>query len=111
MNASISYFRPACLLSVAALPCGQSSTVGWIPKDDSPILMIRRDSDTTVLLEQSVGMETAYRKAGLDVDLITVKHAGYGLRPAVEPPVSLQLSDVLQRLANSFKNNSRGRTC
>ena len=111
MIASISCLRATCLLSVAALLYGQFSTVGWVPKNDSPILMIHGDSDTTVLLEQSVGMETAYRKAGLHVDLITVKHAGYGLRPAVEPPVSLQLSEVLQRLANSFKNHSRGRTC
>jgi hypothetical protein len=59
MIASISFFQTACLLSVAALLYGQSSTVGWVPKDDSFVLVIHGASDTTVPLEQSVGLNPA----------------------------------------------------
>jgi acetyl esterase/lipase len=56
-----------------------ASGVTHVTKDDPPLLILHGDKDTTVLLDQSESLVSAYKKAGLAPTLIVVpggKHGG-----------------------------------
>jgi len=81
-----------------------ASPVAWVSKGDPPLLMFHGDEDTTVPFDQSVRMETAYRKAGLDVELVTVKYAGHGFKQAGDQPISPAFPEILERSIAFFEN-------
>lgn len=49
-----------------------------VSKDDAPLLIVHGDKDKTVFLDQSERMVEEYRKADLDVTMITVEGGGHG---------------------------------
>ncbi len=59
-----------------------ASPVTWASADDPPVLMIHGDKDSTVPLTQSQWMLEALEKAGAKGELVVVKNAGHGFKPA-----------------------------
>jgi hypothetical protein len=49
-------------------------------------------------------METAYRKAGLDVELVTVKYAGHGFEQAGDRPISPSFPEILEKSLAFFQD-------
>ncbi len=80
-----------------------ASPVTWVAKGDPPLLMFHGDEDTTVPHDQSGRMESAYRKAGLDVELVTVKYAGHGFRQAGDQPISPSFPEILEKSLAFFR--------
>jgi len=56
----------------------RASPVYHVSPDDPPLIMFHGDRDAVVPLKQSQLMYDAYRKAGLDTTLVTVRNAGHG---------------------------------
>jgi acetyl esterase/lipase len=81
-----------------------ASPVTWVAKGDPPLLMFHGDEDTTVPHDQSVRMEAAYRKAGLDVELVTVKYAGHGFKQAGNRPISPSFPEILEKSLAFFQD-------
>ncbi len=81
----------------------RASPVTWVSKDDPPLLMIHGTADTTVPLDQSVRMETAYRKAGLAVELIKVENGEHGFRAAGDAPVTPNAPEIMRRSVSFFE--------
>ncbi len=82
-----------------------ASPVTWVSKDDPPLLLFHGDEDTTVPFDQSVRMEEAYRKAGLDVELVKVENAGHNFTPAGNKPISPTLPEIMEKSVAFFQKN------
>lgn len=59
-----------------------ASPVTHASKGDPPVLMIHGDKDNTVPLDQSERMLAALEEAGVKSELVVVKGAGHGFKPA-----------------------------
>jgi acetyl esterase/lipase len=57
----------------------EASPLTHVSADDAPYLLIQGDADRTVPFEQSELMETALRKAGVEVRLIRIPGGGHGV--------------------------------
>ena len=55
-----------------------ASPTSYVTPDDAPFLLIHGDKDATVPIGQSVTMEAALRKVGVDVKFIVVPGGGHG---------------------------------
>jgi acetyl esterase/lipase len=74
-----------------------ASPVTWVSEDDPPLLMLHGSEDTTVPFDQSVRMEKAYRKAGLDVELVKVENAGHNFTPVGNKPISPTMPEIMEK--------------
>ena len=65
-----------------------ASPVTHVSADDAPFLLIHGDADRTVPFEQAGVMETALRKANVEVKLIRIPNGGHGgnFQGAINPP-------------------------
>jgi len=77
----------------------QASPVRHVSKDDPPFLIVHGDKDRLVPLSQSVRLDEALRKAGVESELHVVKGAGHGRfrDPAVAEKVRRFFRSHLQR--------------
>ena len=82
-----------------------ASPITWVAKGDPPLLMFQGDEDVTVPHDQSVRMEAAYRKVGLDVELVTVKHAGHVFKQADDHPIEPGHTEILAKSIAFFEKN------
>jgi dipeptidyl aminopeptidase/acylaminoacyl peptidase len=82
-----------------------ASPVTWVAKDDPPLLMFHGNEDTTVPFDQSLRMEGAYRKAGLNVELVKVENAGHNFTPAGDKPISPTLEQIRAKSVAFFQRN------
>lgn len=57
-----------------------ASPITYVSKDDPPFLIIHGDKDMTVPMQQSVVLEAALKKAGVDVTLIIMPGEGHGFK-------------------------------
>jgi acetyl esterase/lipase len=65
----------------------QGSPIRYVKPDAAPFLIVHGDKDTTVPIAHSEKLADALKKAGVSVELITVKGGGHGMTaPAGEPP-------------------------
>ena len=83
----------------------RASPITWVTKDDPPLLLIHGVEDTTVPLDQSIRMATAYRNAGLSVELVKVEHAEHTFRPAGSEPISPSMPKIMQMSVEFFKKH------
>lgn len=83
----------------------KASPVTWVSKDDPPLLMFHGNEDTTVPFDQSVRMEEAYRKAGLEVELVKVENAGHNFTPAGNKRISPTLPEIMEKSVAFFQEN------
>jgi dipeptidyl aminopeptidase/acylaminoacyl peptidase len=81
----------------------RASPVTWVSKDDPPLLVIHGTADSTVPLDQSIRMQTAYRKAGLAVELIKVENAEHSFKVAGDAPVTPNLQEIMRRSVSFFE--------
>ncbi len=72
----------------------QASPVTHASKDDPPVLMIHGDQDNTVPLDQSERMLAALEEAGVKSELIVVKGAGHGFKPAGRGEIEPSKEDI-----------------
>ena len=79
-----------------------ASPVNHVTVDDPPLLLVHGDLDPVVPFEQSVIMNQAYRKAGLEVTLVEVTGAGHGLKQVTDSPISPSLGEVEQLVLDFF---------
>jgi acetyl esterase/lipase len=62
--------------------CKKANPITYISKNDPPFLICHGDKDMTVPHNQSVLLNEALKKAGIDVKFHTVKGGGHGFRDA-----------------------------
>jgi dipeptidyl aminopeptidase/acylaminoacyl peptidase len=67
-----------------------------VSTDDPPLLIFHGDMDKTVLLDQSQAIESAYKKAGLWVELNVLKGSGHGGTEFFTDANGKRLYDFLQ---------------
>ena len=60
--------------------CQRANPITYISKEDPPFLICHGDKDMLVLRNQSVLLNDALKKVGLDVTFYTVKGGGHGFR-------------------------------
>jgi dipeptidyl aminopeptidase/acylaminoacyl peptidase len=58
--------------------CRRANPITYISRDDPPFLICHGDKDMTVPYNQSVLLNDALKKAGIDVKFHTVKGGGHG---------------------------------
>ena len=86
-----------------------ASPITYVSPDDPPFLLFHGDKDTTVPYRQSVAMEAALRKAGVEVTFVPVpggkhgRHFGF----AAEDP---RLPDYLSAISEWFDSHLRKET-
>ncbi|MFC1920933.1 alpha/beta hydrolase fold domain-containing protein [Chloroflexota bacterium] len=80
----------------------KASPITHVSVDDPPLLMIHGDKDFVVTLRQSEVMLEAYRQAGLDATLITVKGAGHGFQQITESPIEPSIQEIEQAVLDFF---------
>jgi acetyl esterase/lipase len=86
----------------------RASPVTWASADDPPLIMFHGDQDRTVPLKQSQLMFDAYRKAGLEATLVTVKNAGHGFGAVPAGAiVSPSPNEIDQAVADFFAKHLR----
>jgi acetyl esterase/lipase len=68
-----------------------------VSKDDAPLLIIHGEKDKTVFLDQSERMVEEYRKANLDVTMITVAGAGHGGKAHFTPENREKVAEFLRK--------------
>jgi dipeptidyl aminopeptidase/acylaminoacyl peptidase len=56
----------------------QASPVTWVTKDDPPFLIIHGTADDIVPFQQSELLRDALKKAGVPVELVTIKDGKHG---------------------------------
>lgn len=66
----------------------EASPLLYVTADDPPFLIVHGDADKSVVLEQSVRMEAALKKAGVSAELVVVKGGGHGMRAAEGAPAA-----------------------
>lgn len=81
----------------------KASPITWVAKGDPPLLIFHGIEDTTVPFDQSLRMEKAYRRAGLDVELVEVKNSGHSFKPAGEQPISPSYSQITDKSIAFFQ--------
>ena len=81
-----------------------ASPIFYVSGDAPPLLLIHGDRDELVPFDQSVRMADAYRRAGLPVELITVKNAGHGFFQAGPNPISPSVETIHQSTVDFFKH-------
>lgn len=81
----------------------KASPVTHASQDDPPVLMIHGDRDTTVRLQQSEAMLKALTDAGAKAELITVRHAGHGWKPAGGTPEPTA-DEIVERSLKFFED-------
>ena len=74
----------------------QASAAYHVSTDDPPLLIFHGDMDKTVLLDQSQAIESAYKKAGLWVELNVLKGSGHGGTEFFTDANEKRLYDFLQ---------------
>lgn len=72
----------------------EASPVTHATKDDPPFLICHGDKDTTVPIRQSELLETALKKAGVDVTFHVVKGAGHGFN---DPKIDLLVAGFFDK--------------
>jgi len=85
----------------------QASPITYASKEDPPVLMIHGENDHVVPISQSEILLDALTKIGADANLIRVKNAGHGFRPAggaIQPSVD----EILQETARFFQKHLLG---
>jgi len=82
----------------------KASPIFYVTKDGPPLLLAHGEDDDLVPFDQSVRMAEAYRRAGLPVDLIAVKHAGHDFQPAGDARVSPPVEIIHQRTIEFFRH-------
>lgn len=83
----------------------QASPIFYVSKDDPPLLLVQGEDDDLVPFDQSVRMADAYRQAGLQVELIPVKHAGHDFQQVGPVPISPSVEIIRQKTIEFFKNS------
>jgi len=85
-----------------------ASPIAYVTPDDPPFLLFHGDKDTTVPYQQSVAMEAALRKAGVEVTFVPVpggrhgRHFGFAARDSLLP-------DYLGAISEWFDTHLRKR--
>lgn len=73
-----------------------ASPVEFASKDDPPFLILHGEVDTLVPMSQSDELYDALHRAGADVRLVKVKHAGHGFAPTGTDPSFEELKKIVQ---------------
>jgi acetyl esterase/lipase len=81
----------------------KASPIVYVSKDDPPLLIAHGEEDDLVPFDQSVRMAEAYRRAGLPVEFIAVKHAGHDFAQAGNGTVSPSVEIIHQKTVDFFK--------
>ena len=86
------------------------SPVNYLARDNSPLLMIQGDGDTTIPLHHAHFMQERADAAGAPVEILIVKNAGHNWRKAdgvtdIDPP----LNDIVARTVDYIDNHYRQR--
>jgi acetyl esterase/lipase len=69
-----------------------ASPVNWLSPDDPPFLILHGEDDRTVPLSQSQEFYEKLIAAGVDAELIVVKHAGHGMDSPDQSPAREELA-------------------
>jgi acetyl esterase/lipase len=81
----------------------KASPILYVSKDDPPLLLVHGEEDDLVPVDQSTRMAEAYRRVGLPVELIVVKHAGHDFVPVGDAPVSPSIEKIRQQTVKFFE--------
>ena len=73
-----------------------ASPVEFASKDDPPMLILHGDEDPLVPMSQSEELYNALKRAGADVTLVKVKHAGHGFGAKENDPSYAQIKKMVQ---------------
>ena len=79
-----------------------ASPVTHVTPDDPPLLMVHGESDRVVPYAQSMIMQQAYLKLGLEVELVKVLNAGHGFQPVADKAISPTQKDIFQKVLDFF---------
>ncbi len=85
-----------------------ASPIFYVGKNDPPLLLAHGEEDDLVPFEQSVRMAEAYRRAGLVVEFVAVKHAGHDFAKVGEEAVSPPVEEIHKRTLEFFKTHLAG---
>jgi acetyl esterase/lipase len=77
------------------------SPVTYITPDDPPFLILHGDHDEVVPIEQSQILYDKLKAAGVSVELVVVKNAGHGFRPA-DGDIQPSMPELAQMVVDFF---------
>ena len=75
--------------------CHRASPITYVTKDDAPFLICHGDQDPLVPLDQSILLDKALKKAGVESTLIVVKGGGHGWTN--HPEVDKAVADFFEK--------------
>ena len=78
------------------------SPVAYITPDDPPFLILHGESDQLVPLEQSQILYDKLKAAGVPVELVVVKNAGHGFRPA-DGDIQPSMPELVKMVVDFFE--------
>jgi acetyl esterase/lipase len=81
----------------------KASPIFYVSKDGPPLLLAHGEEDDLVPFDQSARMAEAYRRLGLTVEFIAVKHAGHDFQQVGEAPVSPTVEAIHQKMIDFFR--------
>lgn len=83
--------------------CGRANPITYVSKDDPPFLICHGDRDMLVPHNQSVLLNAALKKAGVNVKFHTVKGGGHGFR---NPEVDRMVQEFFDKHLRGLDKNS-----
>jgi len=75
----------------------RANPVAYVDKDDPPFLIVHGDKDPAVPYTQSVLLEESLKKAGVEVELVTIKGGGHGGPDFFAPAKRKQVEEFLAK--------------
>ena len=73
----------------------------WVSPDDPPVLMVHRDQDPTVPLEQSDIFLSALSEMGVPSELVVVENGGHGFND-MTGPIDPGFAEITQIVSDFF---------
>jgi len=83
----------------------KASPVTFVNAKAPPFLIIHGEADSTVPISQSEALDSALRKAGVDVTFIRVAKAEHGFTPVNGGPISPSFQEIQQKVVAFFNKH------
>jgi len=81
----------------------QASPMFYVSKDSPPLLLVQGEEDELVPFDQSVRMAEAYKKVGLPVEFLAVKHASHDFEQVGKDPIAPTVDEIRKKTIEFFK--------
>jgi acetyl esterase/lipase len=80
----------------------RASPISYVSKKDPPLMLVHGENDADVPFDQSVRMADRYRRFGLQVEFIAVKHASHDFQQTGNGPVVPSVEMIHEKTVDFF---------